>query len=155
MDENEYRSTYHSLNETRCVFEKSILTQHCDCRHHQRFNLAGREGIRCIQPKAQAHCTTFLKHCRQQARFALRLTEIVGNLLPHSKEVQVQKGALLGLVPELPNLSDTEIGDIYALMEMALSSCNQDLDQFPYHSLIPSISSHPPRQKKRRNKRKN
>ena len=116
MDENEYRSTYHSINSHRCVFEKSILTQHCNCRFHERFNLAEREGIRCTQQQAQLNCTIFLNQCRQQARFALHLTQIVGNLLPHSKEIQVQKGALLGLVPELPNLPDTEIKDIYSLI---------------------------------------
>lgn len=155
MDENEFRSTYHSLNSNRCVFEKSILTQHCDCRFHERFNLAEREGIRCTHQQAQQNCSTFLNQCRKQARFALHLTEIVGNLLPHSKEVQVQKGALLGLAPELPNLTDTEISDIYSLIEKALSASNGDLNQFAYATLIPSISSHPPRQKLRRHKRKN
>lgn len=155
MDENEFRNAYHSLNETRCVFEKSILTQNCGCRHHERFNLAEREGIRCTQQQAQAHCSIFLAHCRQQARFALRLTEIIGNLLPHSKEVQVQKGALLGLLPHLPNLPETEISDIFLLMEKALDASNNDLDKFPYQTLIPSISSHPPRPRHRRSKRKN
>lgn len=155
MDENEYRSTYHSLNSIRCVFEKSVLTQHCNCRYHQRFNLAEREGIRCNEKLAQQNCSTFLNHCRQQARFALHMTEIVGNLLPHSKEVQVQKGALLGLAPELPNQAETVIDDIYVLIQSALSECNGDLDLYPYQKLIPSISSHPPRAKLRRRKRKN
>lgn len=155
MDENEYRITYHSLNTVRCVFEKSILTQHCGCRFHERFNLAEREGIRCQQQQSQQNCATFLDQCRQQARFALHLTEIVGNLLPHSKEVQVQKGALLGLAPELPNRTDTAISDIYSLIEKALLQCGGDLNSFPYQQLIPSISSHPPRPKHRRLNRKN
>lgn len=153
MDENEYRTTYHSLNETRCVFEKSILTQYCGCRHHEKFNLAEREGVRCRQASAQANCSLFLNECRRQARFALHLTEIVGNLLPHSKEVQVQKGALLGLAPELPNLPDTAIQDIYQLIEKALTSSRGDLTRFDYASLIPSICHHPPRKKLRRSQR--
>lgn len=155
MDENEFRSTYHSINSHRCVFEKSILTQHCGCRFHERFNLAEREGIRCTQQQAQLDCTIFLNQCRQQARFALHLTQIVGNLLPHNKEIQVQKGAILGLAPELPNLPDTEIEDIHALIEQARSDCGGNLNDFPYQTLIPSIASHPPRPKHRRSKRKN
>ena len=103
MDENEYRTTYHSLNTQRCVFEKAILTLSCGCRLHEKFNLAEREGIRCTETGCQQNCSIFLNESRSKARFALRLTEIVGNLLPHSKEIQVQKGALLGLQPELPN----------------------------------------------------
>lgn len=153
MDENEYRSAYHGLNEQRCVFEKSILTRRCGCRYHEKFNLAEREGIRCTNKNCQQNCTLFLNESRAKARFALRLTEIVGNLLPHSKEIQVQKGALLGLQPELPNLPDTEISDIYTFIEKALEISNNDLTAFPYEQLIPSISHHPARPKRKRRKK--
>ncbi len=152
MDENEYRTAYHGLNVQRCVFEKSILTLSCGCRHHEKFNLAEREGIRCTDTNSQQNCSIFLNECRSKARFALRLTEIIGNLLPHSKEIQVQKGALLGLQPELPNLPGTEISDIYSLIEKALNTSEGDLTKFPYEQLMPSISHHPARQKRKRRK---
>ncbi len=154
MDENEYRSTYHSLNGLRCVFEKSILTQNCGCRLHQRFNLAEREGIRCGDADAQAQCKTFLDNARARARFALRLTDIVGNLLPHNKEIQVQKGALLALRPELPNLPDTPIDNIRALIEAAAAECGGDLEAFPYERLMPGIVHHPPRPPRSRRRRR-
>ena len=154
MDENEYRSAYHSINHTLCVFEKSILTLNCHCRYQQKFNLAEREGIRCSQDGAQRNCATFLNETRKQARFALGLSEIVGNLLPHSKEIQVQKGALLGLNPELPNQHDTPIDDIYELIEQAANECSGDLQQFPFHTLISSISHHPPLPRRSRRQKK-
>ena len=152
MDENEYRTAYHGLNTQRCVFEKSILTLSCGCRFHEKFNLAEREGIRCCNNEAQKNCSIFLNESRAKARFALHLTEIVGNLLPHSKEIQVQKGALLGLRPDLPNLPGTAIEDIYSLIEDALKTSHDDLTRFPFEQLIPSISHHParPRRKGRR-----
>jgi hypothetical protein len=153
MDENEYRSAYHSINDTRCVFEKSILTLNCQCRYHEKFNLAEREGIRCNNPEAQNNCSIFLSETRKQARFALGLSEIVGNLLPHSKEIQLQKGALLGLTPDLPNLPDTPVQDIYLSLEKALTQCSGNIHQFPFHTLIPSISHHPARQRRKRNKK--
>ncbi len=143
MDENEYRTAYHGLNIQRCVFEKAILILNCNCRFHEKFNLAEREGIRCNDSEAHQNCNVFLNESRARARFALGLTEIVGNLLPHSKEIQVQKGALLGLRPELPNLPDTEIIDIYSLIEKALELCNGEISQYPYAQIIPSISHHP------------
>ncbi len=150
MDENEYRNAYQGLNETRCPFEKSILTLNCRCRYQHKFNLAEREGIRCDQPESQQNCAVFLNECRKQARFALRLTEIVGNLLPHSKEAQVQKGALLGLAPELPNRTYTQIPDIYALIEKAVEASNGNIQQYPFEQLIPFITRHPPLPRRRR-----
>ena len=145
MDENEYRNAYHGINTQRCVFEKSILTLNCDCRFHEKFNLAEREGIRCINQLSQSNCNQFLIGCRSKARFALQLTEIIGDLLPHSREIQLQKGALLGLAPELPNQPDTQIEDIYTLIEHALEQCKLNLNEFPFERLIPSISHHPKR----------
>lgn len=153
MDENEYRSTYHSINDTRCVFEKSILTLNCRCRHHEKFNLAEREGIRCTAKEAQINCAILLNETRKQARFALGIREIVGNLLPHSKEIRLQKGALLGLAPELANLPDTPVEDIYLLIEKALAQCSGNMHQFPFHSLIPSISHHPARLRRKRGRK--
>ncbi len=153
MDENEYRSAYHSINHTRCVFEKSILTLNCKCRYHEKFNLAEREGIRCKNPDAQNNCAILLNETRKQARFALGLSEIVGNLLPHSKETQLQKGALLGLNPDLPNLPETPVHDIYLLLEKALAQCSGNMHQFPFHTLIPSIAHHPARQRRKRGKK--
>jgi hypothetical protein len=154
MDENEYRSVYHSINDTRCVFEKSILTLNCKCRHHEKFNLAEREGIRCTNPDAQNNCSILLNETRKQARFALGLSEIVGNLLPHNKEIRLQKGTLLGLKPDLPNLPDTAIKDIYSLVERALDECSGNMHQFPFHTLIPSISHHPVQQRRHRSNKK-
>jgi hypothetical protein len=153
MDENEYRHAYNSINEQRCVFEKSILTLNCQCRFHEKFNLAEREGIRCSHPEGQTNCKIFLDNSRAKARFALQLTDIVGNLLPHSKEIQVQKGALLGLQPDLPNLPATAIPDIYALIETALDESNGELQNYPYQKIIASITHHPARQRLRRKKR--
>ncbi len=148
MDENEYRMAYHSLSTHHCVFEKAILTINCRCRFEEKFNLGEREGIRCRDSNAQKNCTTFLNEVRAKAQFALQVTEIVGNLLPHSKEIQLQKGALLGLQPALPNRPDTKIIDIYSLIEKAIDLSKGNLTMFPYEQLIPSISHHPKRKRK-------
>jgi len=153
MDENEYRSAYHGLNSQRCVFEKSILTLNCRCHLHEKFNLAEREGIRCTNIDAQQNCSLLLNACRSRARFALRITDIVGNLLPHSKEIQVQKGALLGLQPTRPNLPETEIDDIHTLIQEVMDISEGDPEKLPFDRLISSISHHPSRKKLRhRNK---
>ena len=47
MEEKEYKNTYQSINERRCVFEKTINSRRCTCKQSQRFHLADREGIAC------------------------------------------------------------------------------------------------------------
>jgi len=142
MNENEYRTAYHGLNPNRCVYEKSILTQSCQCQYANRINIAEREGIACNDKAALQQCSEFLSHLRQHASFALKMTQIVGNLLPHSKEVQVQKGGLVGLIPGLPNTRESEINSIHHLINEAAESCDQNFEDYPYRNLIPSISHH-------------
>lgn len=154
MDENEYRNAYQGINPVRCVFEKSILTQNCGCSLHHKFNLAEREGVQCNNEQAQQRCKSFLDLLRPKARFALKLTDIVGNLLPHNKEIQVQKGSLLGLLPELPNLPETRVEDINQILEEQYKSCGEDWQNLQLEPLIQSILHHPPRKRSRRSRNK-
>jgi len=138
MEENEYRSFYHSINQERCVFEKSILSRRSNCHHAHRFNLADREGVACRQPASAMQCRTTLKHMRDKALFALKLTRIDGPL-PHAKEIKVQTGGLYGLQNILGN-SDTElpVADISALITSALERFG-NIESLPYEEIARSI----------------
>ena len=96
MEEKAYKDTYDSINERRCVFEKTINSRRCTCKQSQRFHLADREGIACKSTTGNALCIEFLNSMRSKARFALHLTSADGPL-PHTKEIKVQTGGLLGL----------------------------------------------------------
>ena len=94
MDEQEYRSTYHTVNKRRCVYEKAINSRRCNCAKCHRFNLADREGVACNSATGNALCTEFLNTLRSKARFSLHLTH-ADKPLPHTKEIKVQTGGLL------------------------------------------------------------
>ena len=96
MDEQQYREAYQSVNDRRCVFEKTINSRRCSCEKSCRFHLADREGIACKSAAANALCGELLNHMRSNARFALHLTSADGPL-PHAREIKVQTGGLLGL----------------------------------------------------------
>lgn len=154
MDEGEYRSTYHSINEQRCQFEKSILSRRAACCHAHRFCLADREGITCQHSQASISCKQILEKLRNKATFALQLTRIDGPL-PHAKEVRVQMGGLIGLhsiLNENTTAVDT-IENINGLLEQAAEKYG-DLDALPYNEIARFISHFEGRKRSRTGKTK-
>jgi len=138
VEEDEYRSTYHSVNERRCVFEKAILTHRCACTLSTRFYLADREGIACDSANAHQRCNHFITLLRENARFALKITTLEDEL-PHAKEIKVQNGGLLGLQRILrPDLGKKKVADVAPLTVLGESTFGS-LDQFPYQEIVKSI----------------
>lgn len=153
MEEDEYRSTYHEINEQRCIFEKSINSRRSTCEHGRRFNLADREGVACSSEVGNERCRLFLDLMRKNASFALQQLHIDGPL-PHAKEVKVQTGGLLGLQGALyPEKTGAErVDNIAAILRDALDRYG-DFDQLPYSELVKSIVRFEGRNKRRRDRR--
>lgn len=121
MDENELRKTYLDLQDIPCAFEKIVLTGRCGCEKAKKFNLAEREGISCTQLSAQQNCVEFLALAHEHAKFALHLTHL-SCPLPHSKELKVQGGGLLGLLRAIfPDRDGGRVENIDALISEAHS----------------------------------
>jgi len=155
MNEDEYRNTYHQVNEQRCVFEKMVLLRYGNCEYNQKLLLAEREAMACQSESAQKQCLLLLNTMRQNARFALQITKADAPL-PHSKEVKVQAGGLYGLqqylkhknTAETEELSDDKlkfdnennqpINNINQTVKTALDRFGQIKD-FPYNEIVKAI----------------
>ena len=138
VEENEYRSTYDSVNKRRCVFEKAILSRRCACVCSTRFYLADREGISCNSAGTHERCRRFIALLRENAKFALKITSLDGEL-PHAKEIKVQNGGLLGLQRVLrPELSIDNVADVAGLTALGERTYGS-LEQFPYQEIVKSI----------------
>jgi len=138
VEEDEYRSTYKSVNEHRCAFEKAILSHRCACELSTRFYLADREGIACDSAAAYRRCAQLITLLRENARFALKITTLEDEL-PHAKEIKVQNGGLLGLQKLLrPDLDTDRIIDIFALTVLGEGTYGT-LEQFPFKEIVKSI----------------
>jgi hypothetical protein len=150
MEEKEYRDTYQTINERRCVFEKTINSRRCTCRQSQRFHLADREGIACKSATGNALCTTLLSSMRSNARFALHLTSADGPL-PHAKEIKVQTGGLLGLQglirPEHAENSNVE--NAIGLIDAAIEKYGS-IDALPFDIIVQAIVKFEGRRKRPR-----
>lgn len=154
MDETQYRQTYRTVNERRCVFEKAINARRCSCALSQRFNLADREGVSCNSEPAVKRCNQLLELLRKNANFALQMTNVPGPL-PHAKEAKVQIGGMLGLQKLLhPQMAEEElVPDINALAEDALQHYHS-LANLPYSEIVKSIVTFDARPRRRARKGK-
>lgn len=140
VEEDQYRSTYRRLNERRCVFEKAVLSRRCACECSTRFYLADREGIACNSATAHSRCDRLAKLLRENAKFALKITSLNGEL-PHAKEIKVQNGGLLGLQRILrPELGIHSVSDVVALTTLGERTFGS-LDQLPFREIVKSIVS--------------
>jgi hypothetical protein len=151
MEEKEYRSTYKDFNQQRCLFEKSILSRKTMCEHAHRFCLADREGVSCKNNDAHELCNTLLNNLRNNARFALKQTNI-DEPLPHAKEVKVQTGGLFGLYNLLNEHGQPDkLENIFALVQQAIIKYGK-LEALPYDEIARSIVQFEGRAKRRSGK---
>ena len=148
VEEDEYRSTYQNINQRRCVFEKAILTRRCSCLCSARFYLADREGIACESATAHERCRCLITLLRENARFALKITVLDGEL-PHAKEIKVQNGGLLGLQRVLhPALGSDKVNDVAGLTALGEKTYGA-LEQIPYQEIVKSITEFVGRRRRR------
>ena len=140
MEEDEYRSTYQTVNERRCVLEKALNSRKVTCSHSERFFLADREGVGCKSDAAQHRCQDLLTRMRDSARFVLQMTHI-GGPLPHNKEIKVQAGGLLGLQAQLypGRAGSDEVTDVFGLLNAADARFG-GTDGFPYQDIVQYIA---------------
>jgi len=150
MDNEIFRRTYRDINERFCPYEKSILTNNCQCSRAKRFLIAEREGVHCSSDAAQERCLALLEILRQQARFALRSTDERA-ALPHAKAMRIQVGGLRGLHAALsPNDGvPAKIEDIFGLIDEAVARFGE-LDKLPFQPVIQQIAAYKGRKRPRR-----
>lgn len=154
MDQDAFRQTYREVNERFCAYEKSVLTNQCNCSQADRFCIAEREGVHCNSDEGQARCLRFLELLRAHARFALRTNPEEKALLPHGKAIRIQVGGLRGLYnvshpgDELPET----IPDIYAAIAQAESAFGA-LDAIPYSDIMPQIACYKGKTRSRRSRK--
>ena len=139
MEEDEFRATYHAVNQRRCVFEKALNTRRCECSRAARFCLAGRDGVACKSASAHQTCVTFITNLRDNAKFALQLTH-VDDALPHGKEIKIQHGGLIGLRRAMsgPDCTGDDIADIHALVREGLGRFG-NVANLPYGEIVKSV----------------
>lgn len=145
MEEDQYKQAYYDLNPSPCAFEKAILSGRCACVQGYRVNIAEREAVACLAK--QTFCTELLAQLHKNARFALKVSQ--WSPLPHTKEMKVQCGSLLGLQAILhPELAQAkQVQNIDVLVTQALATFEK-FERLPYQELVKFISHYQVRRSK-------
>jgi len=155
MDQDAFRQTYREVNACFCAYEKSVLTNQCECSQAERFCIAEREGVHCGSDEAQAQCLALQEVLREHARFALKATSTPQKkLLPHGKAIRIQVGGLRGLYqvlhPDQP--LPPIIQDIYQLVNEAKTRFGS-FESLPFPQIMQQITAYQGRPRSRRRRR--
>ncbi len=152
MDQDAFRKTYREVNERFCAFEKSVLTNRCECSLAERFCIAEREGVHCGSEVGQQRCLRLLALLREHTQFALRTHEDKA-ILPHGKAMRLQVGGMRGIRSLLePDAQDPgAVPDVNGLLASAETQFG-DLEQLPFSEIMPHIAAFEgrPRRSRRR-----
>jgi hypothetical protein len=142
VDQDVFRSTYKTVNERPCPYEKAILTNNAACSMAHKFCIAEREGVGCASQPAQADCLKFLDLLRERSRFALKSTEPAA-ALPHAKAMRIQVGGLHGIESTMhpERTAPSPIGDIRATIEAAIAAYGS-LALLPFGEIVRSIAAY-------------
>jgi hypothetical protein len=150
MDQDAFRKTYREVNQVFCAFEKSVLTNECQCSQAERFCIAEREGVHCRSEERQGRCLKWLELLREQARFALRAEE-QRKLLPHGKAIRLQVGGMRGLTKVLGAAGRTPatIEDVDQLLAETESRFDA-LENAPFSEIMRDVAAYQVRKRSRR-----
>ena len=149
MDQDAFRKTYREVNDVFCAFEKSVLTNECHCSQAERFCIAEREGVHCLDASRQCRCLAWLELLREQARFALR-TEEERRLLPHGKAIRLQVGGMRGLRTVLFDApADALVDDIDGTLAAAERRYGE-LAAVPFSKVMRAVAAYQVRKRARR-----
>ncbi len=132
------------MDHARCPFEKVILGAYAGCAKARRFAIAERMGVECTSDIALNNCLTLIKLVRENARFALKVTDTTERL-PFGKEMKVMVGGLAGLEAVLHPGSQKqpgqpEIRDIHGLVQQAQTAFGS-LTALPYPAMMKSVAA--------------
>ncbi len=132
------------MDHARCPFEKVILGAYAGCEKAQRFFIAERMGVECTSDIALNNCLTLIKLVRENARFALKVTDTTERL-PFGKEMKIMAGGLAGLEsavhgPAQKSPGQPDVRDIHELVQQAQTQFGS-LTALPYPEIMKSVAA--------------
>lgn len=162
MDEAAFKQARGVVNLQSCAFEKAILAHCSACSLAARRHIAEREAVACASAAAREQCAALRVLLRQNAVFALKLTQ-VESPLPHAKELKLQCGGLRGMQNALQPAvalgdaaaalasADTglpRVADVYGLVQACAEKFG-GLQNLPYPAIVQSVAAYQIRRRSR------
>ncbi len=147
LDENAYREAYTTVNPLQCVFERAILCRCCGCEHSIRRNIAEREAAGCKDAPAHALCEALRNELRRASAFTLKLAHPDAPV-PHTKELKLQCGGLLGVERATRPDASGPVANIIGVLSAAEKRYD-GLANLPYQEIIHAVHHYEPRPRRK------
>ena len=136
------------MPEHRCPFSAPLITRQFACALAQEVIHRGGTEINCTDAAAHARCERLFQQLKQAALPAFGVEDDLLSM-PHSVQVKIQYGGLLGLQRLLR--AETQVGerieDVQALVAEAAQYFN---DEIPCAQLVDDITAFRPRARRGR-----
>ena len=121
-----------------CPFERPIQTVYFKCSHSQKIFIGEKEGIICTNPNARLDCVTLVKALKNNARFALKLTNN-NTVLTHGQDMKLKCGGLKGIQEALP--LPVEQNDIASIIKAAVKEFG-DINKLPFPKIMRIVNDY-------------
>jgi hypothetical protein len=129
--------------ETRCCFEKALISGAGQCARSDRRDIGERIVCLCTSPAAAKRCAGYLSLLRENARFVFRQTDH-RSILSNYQELCLQGGGLQGLAAVARGKKDGDRFDISDLLGQ-VEEAFQSIEKIPLDRIIPRIAAYNPR----------
>lgn len=104
------------MEEHRCAFSAPLITRQFGCTHAREVTRRGGPDIACVASAAAAQCEALFQRLKAAALPAFGVEDDLLSM-PHSVQVKIQCGGLLGLQRLLGNAPQVErVEDVAALV---------------------------------------
>jgi hypothetical protein len=143
------RTTLPVMDNIFCPFARTIISTQNGCTHSTRYCVGERVSAACDSFAASADCVALAQLLRQNARFALGVTDTAG-LLSFGKELKILYGGLAGLqqLVSTATVASDRVSDIHALVVDARRAYGT-LQDIPYQHIVKNISAYQPARRAR------
>lgn len=134
------------MEEHKCPFSAPLISQQFGCVHAREVIHRGGAEIACTDAQAQARCEPLFQRLKAAALPAFGVEDDLLSM-PHSVQVKIQYGGLLGLqrlLPEAAAPAPERVENIDALVTGALSRFG-GLDAVPCEQVVADIAAFKPR----------
>lgn len=138
-------TTLVAMDNIVCPFARTIISTQNACSHSTRYCVGERVSAACDAETASADCTALARCLRENARFALGMTDTAGQLT-FGKELKILYGGLAGLQELLSEgvvAASGRVADIHTLVLRAQRQYGT-LQDIPYQHIVKNISAYQP-----------
>ncbi|MHB8624085.1 MAG: hypothetical protein ACYC9J_10525 [Sulfuricaulis sp.] len=130
------------MAEFKCAFNQTLVTNQFGCEKGEQVIRRGGPDVVCISAEAHQRCENFFARLKEMALPAFGVTDDLLSM-PHSVQMKIQYGGLLGLQRQLGNCADTtvEVKNIYQLIDRAIAR-HGNIDAIPCQAFVEDITSY-------------